>query len=82
MLRFDIKSFALAAGIVWGFGTLFGTWWALLFGGPVGGQVWLSNFYLGYSITLTGGLIGLIWGFFHGLIGGALFAWFYNRLVS
>jgi hypothetical protein len=65
-----------------GFGTLFGTWLALIFGGPVGGQAWLSHFYLGYSITLTGGLIGLIWGFFHGLIGGALFAWFYNRLIS
>jgi hypothetical protein len=31
---------------------------------------------------IAGGLIGLIWGFFHGLIGGALFAWFYNRLIS
>lgn len=81
-MKFDVKAFALAAGIIWGFGTLFGTWWVIIFEGATDVPVWLSHFYRGYTISWTGGLIGLIWGFFHGLIGGTLFAWFYNRLVS
>jgi len=29
-----------------------------------------------------GSLIGLVWGFVDGLIGGAIFAWLYNLLAA
>jgi membrane associated rhomboid family serine protease len=30
----------------------------------------------------VGSLIGLAWGLLDGLIGGAIFAWLYNRLAA
>jgi hypothetical protein len=37
--------------------------------------------YRGYSITPLGSVVGLIWGFVDGLIGGAIFAWLYNIIA-
>jgi len=52
----------------------------LLFGYE--GQVMsnLDHFYFGYSFTYVGAVIGGIWGFVDGAIGGFVFAWLYNKL--
>ena len=42
----------------------------------------LSNFYIGMKLSVLGGIIGGIWGFFDGAIGGFLFAWLYNKFNS
>ena len=39
-------------------------------------------FYLFLGLTLLGSLIGLVWAFFDGLIGGAIFAWLYNAIAT
>jgi hypothetical protein len=36
--------------------------------------------YRGYTISPIGSVLGLIYGFFDALIGGAVFAWLYNRI--
>ena len=38
----------------------------------------LGNFYIGYSYSWGGAVIGLIWGFFYGFIAGVLIAWLYD----
>jgi len=54
----------------------------MLFEGATGEITFLGRIYIGYNISLTGSLIGLLWGFFDGMIGGAIFAWLYNLLSN
>jgi len=81
-MKFNIKSFGLTCGIIWGLTILISTIWILISG--VGGETLgkLSKFYFGYSISWGGAFIGLIWGFVDGLIVGAIFAWLYNKLSA
>jgi hypothetical protein len=81
-MKFNIKSFSLTCGIIWGLTILLSTWWILITGasGKTFGK--LSKFYLGFSVSWGGAFIGLIWGFVDGLILGAVFAWLYNKLSA
>ena len=81
-MKLDVKAFGLACGILWGLGMFLFTWWVMLFEGASHEVTILGMGYRGYSICATGSLIGLIWGFFDGLIGGLAFAWLYNRLSN
>jgi hypothetical protein len=38
--------------------------------------------YRGYTISPIGSMIGLVYGFFDALIGGAIFAWLYNKMAG
>ena len=81
-MKFNVKAFALTCGLVWGFGLFFLTWWIIAFSGSTGTVPFVSYIYRGYKITPLGSLVGLIWAFFDGLIGGAIFAWFYNLIAA
>jgi hypothetical protein len=48
--------------------------------GPSTDPTWLGHLYRGYNLTLAGSLIGAVWAFFDGLIGGAIFAWLYDAI--
>lgn len=78
----ETKSFAFASAIFTGFGTLFATLWIIMFSGPQEADVWLSRIYRGYELSVAGAAIGLIWGFFDGLLCGWVFAWLYNRFAA
>lgn len=80
-MELDILAMTLSAGIVWGFAVFFYTWWLILWEGSSPESTFLSRIYRGYNITPLGSVIGLIWGFFDGAIGGALIAWIYNLFV-
>ena len=80
-MKLDIKAFALTCGLVWGLGLFFLTWWIIAFDGITGEMTLIGRFYRGYSISPLGSILGLIWAFFDGLIGGAIFAWLYNLIV-
>ena len=47
--------------------------------GPSDAGTFIGKFYLGYSLTPIGSIIGFIWGLVDGAIGGAIFAWIYNK---
>lgn len=79
-MKLNIKAFALTCGIVWGFGLFILTWWIIAFEGSTGSLTLIGRVYRGYSISPMGSVIGLIWAFFDGLIGGAIFAWLYNKI--
>ena len=81
-MKLNIKAFALACGLIWGFGLFCLTWWIIAFDGASGEATMIGRLYRGYSITPIGSIIGLIWAFIDGLIGGAIFAWLYNLLTT
>lgn len=81
-MKLNIKAFALTCGIIWGLGLFFLTWWIIAFDGATGEPTLIGMLYRGYNISALGSVIGLLWGFFDGLIGGLVFAWLYNRLTD
>lgn len=68
----------LSLGLLWGLTILLATWWLLIRGAP--GEVIskLSTYYIGYSFSWGGAVLGFIWGFVDGFIAGVLIAAFYN----
>ena len=81
-MKLNLKAAALAGGLIWGLGLFFMTWWIIAFEGQTGEQTIIGLIYRGYNISAMGSLIGLVWGFTDGLIGGFVFAWLYNRFAS
>jgi hypothetical protein len=81
-MKLNIKAFSLAFGLLWGFGLFFLTWWIIAFEGVTGESTFIGQIYRGYNISPAGSLIGLIWAFADGAIGGAIFAWLYNVFVE
>jgi len=81
-MKIDVKAFALACGVVWGLGLPLLTWWIMAFDGRSIDPTWIGHVYRGYNLTFSGSLIGAVWAFFDGLIGGAIFAWLYDFFTS
>ncbi len=81
-MTLDVRAFALACGILWGLGLFALTWWIIAFDGATGEPTFLGRLYRGYTISAAGSFVGLVWAFLDGLVGGAIFAWLYNRLVG
>ncbi len=72
------RALGIAVGLVWGLTIMLATWWLLLNNATGETISKLSKIYLGYSYTWGGAVIGLLWGFVDGFIGGFLIAWIYN----
>jgi len=81
-MKLNVKAFALSCGILWGFGLFALTWWFIAFDGATGEPTLIGRLYRGYTISPIGSVIGLVWAFFDGGIGGAIFAWLYNRIAG
>ena len=81
-MKLNVMAFAISCALFWGLGLFIGTWWIIAFGGATGEPTLIGRVYLGYRIDAAGSFIGLLWALADGLIGGALFAWFYNLLTS
>ena len=81
MNKLNIKAFTISTGITWGFAMLFLAW-VSSFGWGIRDVSVISGLYLGYTPTFIGGIIGAIWGFIDGAIGGFIFCYFYNLLAA
>lgn len=81
-MKLNVKTITLISGMVWGMGLFLITWFIILFEGPSGEPTLIGRMYRGYTITPAGSIIGLAWAFSDGLIGGAAFAWLYNRITG
>lgn len=75
---FDAKAFSLAGGVSWalavlilGIGSMFVPSWQVAVN-------WLSNFYVGYASSVTGSVIGALYGFIDVFVGLYFFLWLYN----
>lgn len=76
----NVKAFSLACGITWGLGVFLLGLIATFTGKWAGAVDLIANFYIGFTPTIVGSIIGLVWGFFDALIGGAVIAYLYNKL--
>ena len=81
-MKLNIKAFALTCGVIWGIGLFVITWWIIAFDGATGEPTLIGLVYRGYRISPIGSLIGLLWAFADGLVGGAIFAWLYNLCIN
>ena len=81
-MKLNVIAFALAFGIWWGVGLFLTTWWMIAVGNAETGAAMIERVYLGYDVTALGSVIGLIWGFFCGLVCGGILAWLYNTLAG
>lgn len=82
-MKLDVKSFAIASGLLWGGAVFVWTWWMLMFGTATpGDQTLIGTVYLGYTVSGAGSVIGLVWGLVDGFVGGGALALLYNWLVD
>ena len=81
-MKLNVKAFAFTCALVWGLGLFALTWWIIAFDGATGETTIIGRLYRGYSISPSGSVIGLVWAFADGLIGGAIFAWLYNLIAA
>lgn len=76
-MEINKTALGLAVGIVWGLGIFVATVWVRAVGGGET-MALLGRFYIGYTPSILGAFIGLVWGFIDGFIGGWLIALLYN----
>ena len=81
-MKLNTKAFTLACGLVWGIGLMLITWWIMLMDGATGEITFIGKVYRGYSISLGGSFMGLVWGLIDGAIGGAILAGIYNYFAG
>ena len=81
-MKLDSVKFGLALGILWSSAVLLlGLMSGLLqWGTPL--VKGIGSLYLGYKATAAGAIIGMIWAFIDGSIGGWLLAVIYNGLLG
>ena len=82
MSSLNPKAFGLACGIVWGAGVALLAVITMVDGdyGATALSI-VSSVYLGLDDTVPGALIGALWGFADGFIGGYAVAYLYNRFA-
>ena len=82
-MKLNVRAFALAGGIFWGACMFILTWWVMMFTGNTGDPTIVGKmYYIGYSISPIGSLIGAVYGFFDAGIACAIFALIYNKLAK
>lgn len=84
-MKLDVKALAFTGAILWG-GCAFLMGIANLIWAGYGVQflAWLASVYPGYDGTRSFGQVVIVtfYAIFDGLIGGAIFAWLYNRFAK
>lgn len=80
-MKLRVRAFGLATGVVAGLFVFFLTLVSLWFGRGETIDALVVPFP-GFSRSVGGAIVGLIWGFVDGFIGGALLAWLYNRFAT
>ncbi|HLE62412.1 MAG TPA: hypothetical protein VI750_04690 [Pyrinomonadaceae bacterium] len=82
--KLDKTALGLAVGTLCGLAVFTATVFLLLKGGDVVGPnlALLGQFFVGYTVTVKGAFIGLVYGFVGGFILGWLIGFFRNSLLS
>ena len=84
LMRLNGLILGLVLGLLFGFGIFLATILLLLKGGEVVGPhlSLLGQFFIGYTVSFSGSLIGLLYGFFSGFGVGYIIAGLYNWMAS
>lgn len=81
-MKWDTKRFAITGGITWAL-CLFAITLVSAFTGGSYAKPFLDgigSIYPGYSISLVGSIVGLVYGFFDVFIGVYIFTWVYKKI--
>ncbi len=81
MEKLNVKALAVGLGASWGVCMLF-VGWVSIFGWGTKFVEMMSSVYIGFTPTFLGGIIGAVWGFIDGAIGGAIIAVVYNAIAK
>jgi len=83
ILRFNGSLLGLVFGTIGALVVFVATNWLLIKGGdPVGPHLsLLRQFFIGYSVTFVGSLIGAIYAFISGYLAGLIVAYVYNGVA-
>jgi len=81
-MKLNLKAFAMAGGILWGASIFVLTWLAILGYGNIDAASIVKSYYVGYSVSPLGSVIGGVYGFFDAGIACLLFAIIYNKLAK
>ncbi len=81
-MKISVKGLALGLGVMWSLGILCLGWAAALFGWGNRLVETIGSVYLGYRPSFLGAIIGAIWAFFDGALGGAILALVYNAVCG
>ncbi len=81
MMKLDVRAFALACGTLWGVTVFLATLFLIATGRDGSLISHLGYFYLGYTFSVGGAVVGLVWGFVDGAVAGGLLALLYNRFA-
>lgn len=84
LVRLNAVVSGIVAGVILGGGLFLITNWLVLKGGDIVGPhlSLLNQFFIGYTVTFWGSLLGLLYGFVTGFIIGYSIAFLYNRLLN
>ena len=83
ILWLNAKALGLVLGLS-GLALLIATNWLVIKGGePVGPYLsLLSQYFIGYSVSFLGSLVGFAYAFAIGAVSGVLIGWIYNKVVD
>ena len=84
VLRLNSNVLGIVFGIISALIIFAATNWLVIKGGDVVGPHLglLGQFFLGYSVTFLGSLVGAVYAFVIGYLSGWLIGWIYNAIVS
>ena len=81
--KLNVKALAISLGVLWSLAILSLSIIAMMSENYLHNVVeFFSSIYLGYSLSFTGILIGMVWAFIDAAIGGWFLAWLYNKLAK
>ncbi len=84
VLWLNAKAFGLVLGLLSGLILFTATNWLVIKGGDqVGPHLsLLSQYFIGYSVSFLGSLVGFAYAFAIGAASGTLIGWIYNKIVE
>ncbi len=84
LTRIRTDALALVCAVIGGVGLFVMTAWLVIIGGPHTGAhlQLLSNYFIGYSVTWSGSVVGLFYGAFCGGVSGWAIGTIYNQVVN
>ena len=81
-MKLNARALAMSLGIIWGVALLVITIISLYSGYAAEFLSLVASFYPGYEVSIPGAVIGLIYAFIDGFIGGYLMAIIYNKFAK
>lgn len=81
-MKLNLKALGFAAGIIWGVAVFLLTLISIGSGYADKALKGVASIYPGYSVTIGGSFIGLVYGFVDGFVTAVIFGLIYNAFVK